>query len=164
MQCKDAQELILTDYLDGDMNEEQKKGLKVHMADCPKCCEFAVHAESTVIAPFEDAPVQQPSPQVWQNIKESIEEQQRATNPVADFFEKLKGIVFAPRPAFAFATVLVIALLTVKLFLPTDQSNQIVQVDVNGEEIEYVVYVMSDIDDSGDESDGYGTDIEEYFL
>ena len=52
MNCKKIQEWILTDYLDGEMSQDQKDVLEKHISSCSECKRFLFAAKETVVEPF----------------------------------------------------------------------------------------------------------------
>ncbi|MBM4128995.1 MAG: zf-HC2 domain-containing protein, partial [Nitrospira sp.] len=55
MNCEKIQELILTDYLDGEIDKRQEEFIKQHLATCIGCQEFLSIAQKTVVEPFLNA-------------------------------------------------------------------------------------------------------------
>ena len=45
MNCKKAQELMLTDYLDDEISEKEKARIEEHLESCQKCREFSIDAK-----------------------------------------------------------------------------------------------------------------------
>jgi len=165
MQCKDIQEWIITDYLDEQMDEGQKKDIESHIGVCRECCKFARNAKETVIDPFEQTQDLSPSLKVWQNIKEAIEpKQETIEGPLTEFWEKARKLFPVPRPAFALAVIVILGLTSVFSLSNKMGKNDITQVSPQ-EEVEYLAYWIDETDSAGlDENGGYGTALEEYFL
>ena len=168
MQCEKFQELILTDYLDRELAEEQRAALEAHLAQCPRCREFAEKALKVAVEPFEQLERLKPSPQLWANIKEAIKgaPQPDAREAPDDFWERLKQLFYFPRPALVLATAVLVTIMLLAVLPKQIGQNHIAQVDsVAEDEIEYLAALMEgteriDLDENG----GYGTAIEEYFL
>ena len=159
MNCEKIQELILTDYLDGQLDAKCKDLVDQHLAGCPGCKEFSGIVGRSVFEPFLKAESLRPPEQVWFSIKENIAaEQPGRSNVFANFLENFQNSVRIPRPAIAFVTAmtLVIVVGTLTRFASHAPVN-------TNEQVEYMAQM---IDASGDVAadDGFGTDEEKYFL
>ena len=156
MNCKKAQELILTDYFDEQFEAELKNDLEDHISSCFGCREFASVAHKSVVNPFLNAEKILPSDHVWRNIKESIENEPVPAAPksLEYFFKMLKESFLFTRPAYALACILII-FFTTMLWSRTRMNREI-------EYIEYLVDVPEVL--SNNQNVGYGTAIEDYFL
>ncbi len=77
MNCKNVEDFILTDYLDGQMDEEQKRRIGKHLASCVHCREYELAARKTVITPFNNSEKVNPPAELWYKIKEQIEEEEQ---------------------------------------------------------------------------------------
>ncbi|MEE9605655.1 MAG: zf-HC2 domain-containing protein [Candidatus Scalindua sp.] len=165
MNCKKVKELILTDYLDGQVNEEQKRQIEKHLASCGPCKEYELLAKKTVIDPFNNAKRIRPSEVVWHKIKEQIEEeQQELASPFADLIRRIKSFLYVPKPAFVVATIMVVLLIIVTIIKLPSEKQEIVKVSPE-KQIECMTYLLRVFNqDSTNETNGFGTSIEEYFL
>ena len=164
MKCHEWQDLILTDYLDDQMSKEQTAQLEEHLIACRECREFAVDARKAVIEPFEHAQKVEPSEQVWQNIKEVISEEQESEGSVS-LWDRLKEIVFIPKPAMAFATVIIALLAATVTFNHYNQQFQMAQYVAIQNQIDDIDYVLDELAVFSEENNFYKpTGIEEYFL
>ena len=73
MKCKEIQEVLLTDYLDGMMNEQNRREAEAHLSSCVYCKEFMEIAIESTVEPFKNAPKLSLSHEkIWQRIKEEI--------------------------------------------------------------------------------------------
>jgi len=160
MQCEQCQQLILTDYLDGETNDTQNREIEEHLSRCPQCKEFAHNAKKITVEPFENMERLQPSPQVWVNIQEKINQPQEQPDVLAGFLDKVKELLSAPRPAFALATALAVILMIVTLVPNKGNQSNVARIDP----VEQIEYMASLEIYEPDENGYYETDIEEYFL
>ena len=55
MKCKKIREIILTDYIDGQLNEKQRSSLGLHLAECKGCKEFSTYAVKNIAGLFTNA-------------------------------------------------------------------------------------------------------------
>lgn len=149
--------MILTDYLDGQMNSKEKESLEEHLAGCPGCLEFARVARRSVFEPFFNIEKPGPSELVWSKIKESILAQEKPKrNILMDFGQRL----FFPKPVLALVTVMIfiLAIGIFNQFRINQQSNP-------NEQEEYLSQLADlSADLSVNDEQGFGTLVERYFL
>ena len=159
MKCEQIQELLLTDYLDGQLDGNGLKSIEEHLSDCPGCREFLAAARKITVEPFSSSKKVFLSPEdVWQKIKQQIgreRPQPSVANPLAEMIIVFKQLV--PRPAWALS-VIVAGLVITTIYLNSLNRQEIVQPASS----EYIVDDL--LVSQGDDNDGYGTAIEEYFL
>jgi len=163
MPCDKIQEFILTDYLDNEVNADQRKSVDDHVSSCHVCHEFLINAQKSVIEPLEDLPKAEVPGEIWQNIKEEISNSRQVSinGLLADFIDGLKGLMVFPKPVLAFASVAIIAMV-VTVFAPDRGEKMITaQIDVQ-EQVQYVASLLDEVDEF--DVDVYGADIEAYFL
>jgi len=164
MKCHEWQDLILTDYLDDQMSKEQITQLEEHLTACLECREFAIDARKAVIEPFEHSQKAEPSEQVWQNIKEVISEEQESDGFVS-LWDRFKGVVFIPKPAMAFTTVIIALLAVTVAFDHYNQQYQTTQQVAKQDQMENIDYVLDELAIYSEENNFYETTgIEDYFL
>jgi len=178
MNCKKIQELILTDYVDGEMAEDKKILLDGHISECKKCREFLSLVKETTVAPLGNAKRDNLSEDViWSKIREEIHsEEDLVYEEGPGFFERIRDMLFSPQPAFALGTFAVILLLVMTANFNRQQvqlvkNNQVQQValiqnksesteDESFSQEEYLAYFFEE----NDSYEGYGTSLESYFL
>jgi anti-sigma factor RsiW len=164
MNCKKTQEIIITDYIDGQMTNKAKNLIDQHLAQCPACTGYLSNIRKAVVNPFVNVSKDVPDQLLWERIKQNIEEDQQQQFEVSlkpNFWERFKLVVHIPRPAFALATVVTMIFLfgsTGQLFLSTPA------VKINGQD--QMAYLSSLIDEpiamnNGNDSQ---TPIEKVFL
>ncbi len=161
MKCKEAQELILTDFIDEQLAARQQKQIEAHLKDCPRCREFAAHARKIVAEPFLRAEKIEPPETLWLGIRErlSAERDRTARGRIVALLEKLTALVPAPAAAFALALIFVMTLAA------GVTSKMVISQKKTAERIEYLAYLnRSSTGTSGSTEQGLGTLIEEYFL
>ena len=158
--CDHFKELILTDYMDGELDKDAVAGLESHLLDCVDCRAFFKEVKNNAVVPFKQA-LRQPVPaELWDTIKQNIEQKDQVSNPLEDLLDKLKGLIVFPRMVPVFAS-LVLMLLAGSVTLNTIQVQQAKEKDQG----EYLVSLLSptSTSTSSDNNDG-GTPIEHYFL
>jgi len=164
MKCNDWQDLILTDYLDDQMSKERTIQLEEHLSACQECREFVAHARKAVIEPFESAQRVEPSEKVWHNIKDAIGEEQGAEEFVG-LWDRIKEAVFIPKPAMAFATVIIALLAATVAFDHYNQQFQTAKYIAIQNQTDDINYALDELAVYSEENNFYEpTEIEEYFL
>ncbi len=167
MKCEDVKELILTDYLDGQLEKEQKSQIEKHLTICTDCSDYEHLTRTAVVEPFNNTERHNPPEAAWHNIREQIEKEklplQEQTNSFADFVRMIKSFLYIPKPALVATTIAVLLfVITVIKFQPENQ--KIVKVSPE-KQIECITYLISVFDQetvNGD--DDLETSIEDLFL
>jgi len=162
MQCRKIQELLKTDYLDGEVNQKQEQEIKEHLGRCPKCRQLEEELQSQR-ALFQKAKQLEAPEGVWHNIRDAIirEGLNEEESLSVGVFERLRNYLFAPKPAFVLATTLAVAIFFAFLAGVFIQKKQSLSKE-NIPETEMAVYSLSSANDISLYE--LGTDIEEYFL
>lgn len=108
MNCKQIQELIITDYIDKQIDPKKKEKLRTHLKECNACRKFASVAEETM-QPFNKAETTNAPEHIWQAVKNRIEEstQPAESNIIMDFLRNLSPLTILSRPRLAVVSVLV---------------------------------------------------------
>ena len=159
MNCKKAQDLILTDYLDGEMDENGIAAIEKHLKGCLQCKEFSIVARKAGNELFLGADRANVPEYLWRRVRETILAEERKRRTFASvILEKFKTILYMPKPALAIATVVVL-LLAIGTVTTIRINNQAA---TNTEYFEYLAGPAADnsINDNGN----FGTSIEKYFM
>lgn len=160
MNCERIQELILTDYLDGVLENNVRKELETHLANCPQCLDFAKVARKTAFESFEGASKAVPPVHVWASIEERLQENYAPSHTEApSWLENLKSLFSLPRPALALAAVLVLFIIagTIDQIKPRTQA-------LSQSSVEYIVSLVDSAADDQAHDDDFGTNVEQVFL
>ena len=167
MKCEYVKELILTDYLDGQLEKEQKAQIEKHLTICKGCKEYELLTRTAVAEPFDNLEKHSPPEATWNKIREQIEEElprQEPTNSFADLIRKIKSFLYIPKPAFVVAPVIVLLLVVITVIKLPPEDQKIVKVNPESQ-IECINYLMSVFDqETMNGNDDFGTSIEELFL
>ena len=167
MKCEDVKELILTDYLDEQLREEQKTQIEKHLAICRDCKEYELLTRAAVVEPFNNVERHNPPEAAWHKIREQIEEElplQEPTNSFADLIHRIKTSLYIPKPAFVVASILILLLVVITVIKLPTEDQKIVKVNPESQ-IECINYLMSVFDqETVNGNDDFGTSIEDYFL
>lgn len=107
MNCKEIQDLILTDYADNEVTGAVRRQVQEHIAVCPACRTLEASVCDAALRPLQEAPKAEVPPHLWWQIKSAVQTRQerRAGVPV---LERIRHLLAMPRPAFAFSTVVVL--------------------------------------------------------
>lgn len=176
MNCRKIQDIIITDYVDGQLEEKRKYCIEEHLAHCQHCKEFSIKAREAVVNPFINIGKQETPEIIWDNLREAIISQQKVgtvkvgtdTNFLINFLRKLVSVptftaTFIPKPVFALTSI--VTLIFMMGILPQFMiNNPAVKIDEQGQ-IEYLSYLTgSGGDVPASDSADLGTPIEKYFL
>jgi len=156
--CDFFKDLILTDYIDGQLDKNAAGGVQSHLRSCRDCAAFLKEVKNTGIVPFQQVSHQPVPSELWDAVRQGIE--QERTNPLEDLIDRLRGWVAFPRMVPIFASL-------VLMFLAGSVTVNTVQVQQTKEK-EQGEYLVSLLSSSGSSSQGdnndLGTPIEHYFL
>lgn len=167
MKCEQVKELILTDYLDGQLGKEQKAQLEKHLTTCRDCKEYELFTRTTVIDPFNNLERHNPPEAAWHNIREQIQEElprQESSNAFAYFINRIQTLLSIPKPALVVTPVIVLILVVITLIKLPHEDRKIVKVNPESQ-IECITYLMSVFDQEiMNVDDDFETSIEGFFL
>lgn len=107
MNCEKFKEILITDYIDGELSREQLKTADEHLSACPDCRQFKEDLMKNAVNPFKAIENAAPPAYVWQNIRTAIAENSSAKNHILSGFFK-RHMSFPVISAAAAAVILVI--------------------------------------------------------
>ncbi|MEA3489380.1 MAG: zf-HC2 domain-containing protein [Candidatus Omnitrophota bacterium] len=119
MKCGKIRKMILTDYIDGELDPGQRKVVEDHIRSCPRCGELLQIVRDAAVDPLKRAERLQPPEETWHGIKGVIEAN-RPESPLSGLRERLREILAERKPAFAVLTasiLIVIAALVARTYL-----------------------------------------------
>ena len=161
MRCDRIRELLKSDYLDGQATEKEKQAVLEHLKQCPQCRQVEKELLGAR-AVLQGAKEQQVPERIWQNIQQAIITEGMNAEELVNksVWERLRGLIWTPRPVFALASALT-AVIFIAIFAGLIIQNRlsISRLDSALSVIEYHA--------NGDNAqllNGFGTNIEEYFL
>jgi len=165
MNCEKIKESILTDYIDNEMNDEERMRLNIHFARCRRCKEFFETVKNTVVKPFANAKKIEPPAIIWHRVKEAVmAKQQKKLGFVASMLEKLKSAFYVPKPALAMSTIMALVLIVV-LTTTLKFSNKEASETNREDQAEYSTYsIETPVSAFLNNDSGFGTLVEKYFL
>ncbi|MFC1576205.1 zf-HC2 domain-containing protein [Candidatus Omnitrophota bacterium] len=153
MNCEKIQDLLITDYIDGEANEKTRRMITDHLAACDKCRVFEKTVQEKVVKPFKGAQKETPPEFIWHRVRRGI---------VEDGKPAPRKAWFVLKPAFATALVAmaIFAIIIVSGRLTKDRNGVDIYIT---DQIEFLIEPgsSSDSDSSGQ---GLGTAIEIFLL
>ena len=165
MTCGKIKELILTDYIDNEMNDEEKVRLNMHLVHCHGCKEFLETVNNAAVGPFAGAKQIQPPGFIWQRVREAvIAGQQEKIRFSAGLLEKLKAVFYFPKPVLVISTIAALALI-IALTATLKFSNKAGPGINREDQVEYSTYsIETPVSALLNNDGGFGTSVEKYFL
>jgi hypothetical protein len=154
MNCRKAQEIIISGYSDNELKLFWKKACEAHLDACSDCREFLSVFKRSVVEPFKNtAPVNAPD-YLWYRIKDKI----AAVKPAPSRHGLFDIFVKVPRPIFAATAV--ILLVTINLLVLG-----VVNLNRNDNSpVSMLSYVEEINSGNTDNPADFGTEIEKTFL
>ncbi|MBF0504312.1 MAG: zf-HC2 domain-containing protein [Candidatus Omnitrophica bacterium] len=173
MNCRKIQDVLITDYIDGQLDQKHKFLIEEHLAHCLHCKEFYIITQQAVIAPFVTTAAAKPPEIIWARVREAIgarEDSEKVgtdANFVMDFLRKLVFVptfpVFFPKPVFVFSTIVTLVLM-IGILPQLMITHPTIKIDARSQ-MEYLSYLSGTGGDiSASDSADLGTPIEKYFL
>lgn len=158
--CDYFQDLILTEYIDGELDKNILGVLEGHLLDCSDCRALLREVKDSAVNPLKLS-VRQPVPgELWDAIKQGVEEKNNAASPWVDFIDNIKGLFVFPRLVPVFASLFL-------MFLAGSVTLNNIQIQQtrDRDQGEYLISLLSPAGPSlASESSDTGTPIEHYFL
>jgi len=108
MKCKRVQDMIKTDYIDGELDALLKSRIDEHLRICPECRRLEETLREGTIDPLKKAELMQPSEAVWDNIRAAIEEERTRTFPAISI-SALRDLFIFRKPKLAIVTAFLLA-------------------------------------------------------
>ena len=103
MDCKKIQDMIITDYIDGEAAPRLKKKIEAHLERCSICREIEKAARKIAVGSFGEAGRLEPPEFLWERIKGNIPERQEKRT-LRRAVEWVLEILSRRKPVFALAT------------------------------------------------------------
>jgi len=170
--CKRIQELLMTDYIDGELKPPRKEDIEVHLKVCRECREFKLGVEKAAVKPFRDSGLINPPDYLWHRIKDSLAAEPPKKSALAAIIDRLKVKSYPLRPALIYATlaVLIAVVFGLNLLRGPAGGQKIASAyrpvnDYLEENMEFLAFLDGNGNGESVYTDtGLGTYIEEYFL
>jgi len=159
MNCKKIEELIFTDYVDGNLKGHVLEELEAHLRSCPNCQKLAGELESTGKL-FRESSRKKAPAGLWYKIRAEISAKPQATRVMEGILENVRYHLSHLKPAVVILStaVIILFILTAVRFMPHNDYSKtgIGQDDILG------IYYMNGTSDESEYD--FGTPAERFFL
>jgi len=158
--CKKFRGLILTDYIDAELDSQMKERIEEHLNECAGCRSFVEEVKSKLVLPLKELkPVSVPET-LWPAIKERMRKEGYAENRIESLVARLKSYFSLPRLSPALVGFILLILISSLVFY-----NQQMKLAKEKERTDYLSSLLGTTDAFlGTATNGFGTLIEEFFL
>ena len=158
--CKEIRRILLTDYIDNEIDESTKKSIEEHLLTCHECKNIVDKVKEDIFALSDHKAREKVPVYLWQSIVSKIESERHANNVVVDFLCGLAERFTLPQLVPALAGIVLIVL-SASFFLYTSHIRNMAS--VSG--YEYTADILGGTEFFVEaENEGLGTPIEKYFL
>src|SRR5882672_10339658 len=99
--CKRFKDLLLTDYLDAQIDPKTKEQIDAHLRMCPECRLFAQEAERDLVTPFKNVQPEEVPVHLWTAIQERLQKETSVSERIrnlmgrwveSSFFQRLAPV------------------------------------------------------------------------
>ena len=158
--CKRIKDLILTDYIDNQLDSSSKDQVENHLLSCKTCQNFAMEVKERLMEPLASTFRQELSSEIWETLKQKIFQEQTKKQGLGDWILGWIGSISFPRLVPVLVSLVMVVFISSTIFLnwQTKQAQ-------DQEQGAYVEFMLSSatVSNHGDNHD-LGTPIEQYFL
>lgn len=151
MNCRRIQKLLMTDYIDGELNEKMRINILNHLATCDRCKQFEEALQKETVSPFKAAEKKTPPDFIWEKIRSRIISGEKRAFKVIRILKPAFAI-----PALAIVTLIAILVIRFPVIGRTALNTYIT------DQTEFIMDLGQNGIDVPDE--GLGTSIEEYLF
>lgn len=74
MKCNKYRDIIITDYVDGELDERKKQEIDRHLQDCAACRAFTAAVSAVTIEPLRKTSPEEPPAFLWTRIQSRLEQ------------------------------------------------------------------------------------------
>lgn len=164
MTCSQIQDILITDYLDGEIKGEARALVDEHLARCPACREFSAEVIRDVSRPFQALEQKTPPEEIWMNIQSKMETPALGVCGTVSRFRELIGQRWVwPKPVWALTAVCLL-MVAFALSRPGSTPGPRTAAENPAEPMELMLAALGDESADDDEDTEFDTAIEEYFL
>ena len=166
MNCEKARNLILTDYLDDQMDVKARCIIEEHMARCPECKNLYLEAKkATDELSFNTLPRANPPEYVWRRVKMAIlAEKENKKSLLSEIFANARNFLRVPRPVLATVSVIMLIIVigtAAGIGIGVRNAYQS-KLEVPADYFSYLTDTPAENTANG--TGGFGTAVEKYFL
>jgi len=162
--CKKIQELIITDYLDDELDMINRQQIEQHLRNCPACQKVLWGALAAAKQPFENQQYLEPPESVWTAIREQIAPEKKYEEPaLANIKYTLRNVLFTRRAALAMIAAIFTIIIAIGILKHPAEKNGSLEAYFEEQLASYIYLQNANADFSGGPVD-FGTALEKYFL
>ncbi len=138
MTCRDIQDLIMTDYLDGEASADVKKKVEEHLSACAPCREYLAAARKLDAGFKGPMPAEAPE-RIWMKVRDKIEERRVPVwERVRSWWEE---VIWGFRPTFVYSSLAASTLVVALVLIPLAWQMESRMAFSEKEEISHMVYL-----------------------
>ena len=171
MNCKKIQDLLMTDFLDGELEGSRRQQIDDHLKTCPACLEVKQHILEASVHPFQGLTQIKPPKSVWEKIEGRLDQEERQPvmmRKIAHLVETTREgcakIFSLPKPVLAVALgAILVVVVFATLKLPVYHQQEITGTYL-AQEMSYLHQLGNAKVELVDENGSLGTAIETLFL
>ncbi|MCK4532277.1 zf-HC2 domain-containing protein [bacterium] len=165
MNCEEIKQLLMTDYIDGEINKELKEEVEKHLDLCDDCRQLKQNLQGISGDLFKKIEQTKVSDLVWARIENSVSKEKKQSKGIlAGLMNYLQPDFFIRKPVFSTTLILAGVFLAI-IFTKGSFNNRKTANSYLKEQVEVFVYLDADGTEFLEtENIDFGTGIEEYFL
>lgn len=76
MNCERIRDIIITDYIDHELDEKKQKEIEDHLSNCANCRAFEKALITAVVEPLRNSPAVNLPETLWSKIRNSLEQEE----------------------------------------------------------------------------------------
>ena len=158
--CSHIRSILMTDYVDGEIDNDSRRIIEEHLTACPECRQLVTMVKGQMSVFSEESAKKKVPSHVWQSIVKEIGGEERKANTLTDLVRVFTQRLTLPRLAPALVGMALLVL-SASFFLYTQHIRQ----GYENTNFEYVNELFTNVSPAAvPEHEGLGTPIEEYFL
>jgi len=119
MNCKNIQELIITDYIDSQLSKKTRQKVEEHLKTCKNCKKFEKILLKSAIQPFKKVKKHIPPEKIWIEIQKLLVKEKKY---IFNISHKFKNFLQIKKLAFTTATVAAL-FITIFIFINLTLNN-----------------------------------------
>lgn len=164
MDCKKARELLLTDYVDGEVSVSIRNEIKLHLKGCA-ACQALEQKVLGVRKHFREIKPVKPPEELWSSIKESLSKEQvrYEGSLVSRAIDFIHSSLWLRKPAFALSTIITVILLAVAVMHFQTPRQRLVK-DYLRQQSDFIRSLQYPVNGETEKDFDFGTNIESYLF
>jgi len=111
MRCDKVKELLMTDYIDGELDGATEKLVRQHLESCVECRAFEAAVQKSAVKPLKAATQKRPPAYVWERIRREVYEE-KSSIAFGSLKERLGELFAVPRLRLVAVTVAMVLIVS----------------------------------------------------